>query len=65
MLTPFNKLSVAETFCLLGLSTLSILLSDLLTFCDCDNRRWLHEGDDSEEIAPLLSIATMAEVPYP
>lgn len=66
MLTPFTKLSMAETFSLLELSTLSILLSALLPIVfDCDNKRLLDERDDSEEIAAPLSIATIAEVPYP
>jgi hypothetical protein len=56
---------MAETFCLLELRTLSMLLSAVLPiFFDCD-RRLLDERDDSEEIAALLSIATIAEVLYP
>lgn len=42
-----------------------MLLSAVLPiFFDCD-RRLLDERDDSEEIAALLSIATIAEVLYP
>jgi hypothetical protein len=56
---------MAETFCLLELSTLSMLLSACLpaTF-DCE-RRALDGRDDSEEIAAPLSIATIDEVLYP
>ena len=51
-----------ETFCLLELTTLSILLSALLPIVFyCDNKRLLDKKDNSEEIAAPLSIATMAE----
>jgi hypothetical protein len=66
MLAPFSRLSMAETFSLLELSTLSRLLSEILLLVfECDKRRLFDERDESEEIAALLSIATIAEVAYP
>ena len=62
---PLSRLSIAETFSLLELSTLSKLRSDPLSR-DFDWDRSIPEETEAREArVAVLSIATIAEVPYP
>lgn len=64
---PRSMLSMAVTFCLLACKTLSRLRSGaLLMDFGCDEKREdEREGEGAEGKLAFLSIATIAEVPYP
>ena len=62
---PLSILSIAVTFCLLECNTLSKLRSVPLPSVFACESSTPDETDVPDDKLELLSIATMAEVPYP
>lgn len=62
---PLSKLSMAVTFCLLECNTLSKLRSAPLPSDFACERSKPEDTDVPDDKLELLSIATIAEVPYP